>query len=57
MTEKFVVPFFNGASIQIVKDEKNKPVFYDREVVEEIIKPVRGLIAANDRRRENAKSV
>lgn len=51
MTEKFVVPFFNGASIQIVKDEKNKPVFYDREVVEEIIKPVRDLIKANDKRR------
>lgn len=55
MTEKFVVPFFNGVSIQIVKDEKNKPVFYDREVVEEIIQPLRGLISANDRRRDNAK--
>ncbi|HMW08065.1 MAG TPA: hypothetical protein PK079_22540 [Leptospiraceae bacterium] len=51
MTEKFVVPFFNGASIQIVKDEKNKPVFFDREVAEEIIKPVRDLIKANDKRR------
>lgn len=51
MTEKFVVPFFNGASIQLVKDDNDEPVLYDRKVVEEINKPVRELINANDKRR------
>lgn len=57
MQEKFVMPYFNGEQITLVKDEKGKPVLYGRKAVEEIIQPLRGLIADNDRRRDNAKSV
>lgn len=57
MQEKFVMPYFNGEQITLVKDEKGESVLYGRKAVEEIIQPLRGLIADNDRRRDNAKSV
>lgn len=48
---KFVVPFFNGEGISLVRDEKGNPVLYGKKAAEEIIKPVRDLINANDKRR------
>ncbi len=57
MTEKFVVPFFNGAKTSLAKDDNGKPLLFGKEAVEEINKPVRDLINANDRRRDNAKSI
>lgn len=57
MRESYVVPYFNGEQITLVKDEKGKPVLYGQKAVEEIIAPLRGLIADNDRRRDNAKSI
>lgn len=57
MTEKFVVPFFNGAKTSLAKDDNGKPLLFGKEAVEEINKPIRDLINANDRRRDNAKSI
>jgi hypothetical protein len=51
MSKKFVIPFLNGKSLTIAKDHNKQPVLYDKEVVEEVIRPVRDLIAANDKRR------
>lgn len=48
---KFVIPYLNGESITLVKDEKGKPVLYNKKAAEEIIKPIRDMINENDRRR------
>ena len=48
---KYVVPFFTGEQISLVKDENKKPVLYSKKAVLEIIKPVRDMINENDRRR------
>jgi len=57
MTEKFVVPFFNGAKTSLAKDDNGKPLLFSTIEKWNINKPIRDLINANDRRRENVKSV
>jgi len=56
--KEFVVPYFDGQRVTVIKDEDTgKAILFGKKAVEEIIQPIRGLIADNDRRRDNAKSV
>lgn len=59
MQEKqFVVPYFDGLRVTIIKDEDTgDAILFGKKAVEEIIAPVRNAIIENDRRRDNAKPI